>query len=147
MVYHHKKEHVTSIVNQHSVMVNRTQCHAKDLYPALKTTLPVSDNNDASSKSELMFVLHQYKAESDCWDEHCRRSCKNSSEEKAKHVPLWRSVCNKRPYLPCSLCNNKISEECKRTRSCLACLDWTCVCNVTEKTWFGLDAQMYKGRN
>lgn len=98
-----KKERVTNIVSEHSILVDGIP------HPELETTPLASDGEIESPESELL--IEPISREIDDTPENSIAKLDNSSEsssgEKVQTTPLWRSARNKSPHPYCYLCDHE----------------------------------------
>ena len=113
-----KRGRVTGIISQHSVMVDGTPRHIRDLRPALEATQSsASDDSNVSSESELLLEPGLSEPDDLPDDPTTSQSTSDdssdgSSVDEVVEVPLRRSTRNKRPPPPCNLCDLEIRGEC-----------------------------------
>lgn len=98
-----KKERVTNIVSEHSVLVDGIP------HPALETTPLASDGENESPESELLIepISHEVDDSPENSIAKLDNCSESSSEENVQTIPLRGNVRNKSPHPYCYLCDHE----------------------------------------
>ena len=126
---------ITGVYSPHSVLVDGTPRHVKDVRPLQGADATNCSVTSSIDEAPMLYLPREDPAasESDHSDrgQHGPRDT-SEDEDVAESVPLRRSSRLKRPAPRCTLCDSQIREECegngrnvpghsKRARTCLAC--------------------------
>ena len=123
---------ITGVYSPHSVLVDGTPRHVKDVRPVRGADATYCSSASSDDEAPMLYLPREDPpaAESDHSDRGQRGPGDTSEDDDgAESVPLKRSSRLKRPAPRCTLCDSQIREECKgnvpgyskRARTCLAC--------------------------
>ena len=126
---------ITGVYSPHSVLVDGTRHHVKDVRPLRGADATNCSITSSEDEAPMLYLPREDPAasESDHRDRGQHGPGDTSKDEDvAESVPLRRSSRLKRPAPRCTLCDSQIREECegngrnvpghsKRARTCLAC--------------------------
>ena len=126
---------IPGVYSTHSVLVDGTPRHVKDVRPLRGVDTTNCSINSSEDEAPMLYLPREVPAasESDHSDRGQHGSGDTSEDEDiAESVPLRRSSRLKRPTPRCTLCDSQMREKCecnghnipghsKRARTCLAC--------------------------
>ena len=120
---------ITGVYSPHSVLVDGTPRHVKDVRPVRGADTTYCSSASSEDEAPMLYLLRDDPTASE--SDRGQRGPRDTSEDDdvAESVPLRRSSRLKRPAPHCTLCDSQIREECegnvpghlKRARMCLAC--------------------------
>ena len=123
---------ITGVYCPHSVLVDGTTHHVKDVRPLRGADVTNCSITSTEDKAPMLYLPRENPAASK--SDRSQHGPRDTSEDEdvAESVSLRRSSRLKRPAPCCTLCDSQIREECegngcnipghsKRTRTCLAC--------------------------
>ena len=123
---------ITGVYSPHSVLVDRTPRHIKDVRLVRGADATYCSSASSEDEAPMLYLPREDPAASESdHSNHGQRGPGDTSEDDdvVESVPLRRSSRLKRPAPRCTLCDSQIREECegnvpghsKRARMCLAC--------------------------
>ena len=126
------KETITGVYRPHSVLVDGTPRHVKDVRPVRGADATYCSSTSSEDEAPMLYLPREDPAASESdHSDRGQRGPRDTSEDDdvAESVPLRRSSRLKRPAPRCTLCDSQIRKECegnvpghsKRARTCLAC--------------------------
>ena len=107
---------ITGVYSPHSVLVDRTPRHVKDVSPLRGVDTTNCSITSSEDEAPMLYLTQEdpTASESDHSDRGQHRPRDTSEDEDiAKSVPLRRNSRLKRPAPNCMLCDSQIREECK----------------------------------
>ena len=123
---------ITGVYSPHSVLVDGTPRHVKDVRPVRGADATYCSSASSDDEAPMLYLPREdpIASESDHSDRGQRGPGDTSEDDDvAERIPLRRNSRLKRPAPRCTVCDSQIREECegnvpghsKRARTCLAC--------------------------
>ena len=125
---------ITGVYSPHSVLVDGTPRHVKDVRPVRGADATYCSSASSEDEVPMLYLPREDPAASESdHSDRGQREPRDTSEDDdvAESVPLRRSSRLKRLALRCTLCDSQIREECEGNVPGHSKLAWTCLaCRV-----------------